>query len=103
MDPRDLNKSMMIEHYPMKTRDQILAELGNPKYFTELDLRYAYWQIPLDKESRLLTSFGTSKGCYCFNVAPFGLNSISKACQKGLQEFPYQDNIIIVRTTKTRT
>ena len=66
LDPRDLNKSIMREHYPMKARDQILAELGNPKYFTELDLRHAYWQLPLDKESKLLTTFGTSRGRYCF-------------------------------------
>ena len=105
LDPRDLNKSIMREHYPMKTREQILAELGSPKYFTELDLRHAYWQIPLDEESKLLTTFGTSKGRYSFNVAPFGLNSISEACQRRVEQhiteglqgaFPYQDNIIIV-------
>ena len=108
LDPRDLNKSIMREHYPMKTREQILAELGSPKYFTELDLRHAYWQIPLDEESRLFTTFGTSKGRYCFNVAPFGLNSISEACQRRVEQhiteglrgaFPYQDNIIIVGTS----
>ena len=108
LDPRDLNKSIMREHYPMKTREPILAELDNPKYFTELDLRHAYWQIPLDKESRLLTTFGTSRGGYCFNVAPFGLNSISEACQRRVEQhitegirgtFPYQDNVIIVGAT----
>ena len=109
LDPRDLNKSIMREHYPTKTREEILADLGNPKYFTELDLRHAYWQIPLDEESRLLTTFGTNKGRFCFNVGPFGLNSMSDACQRRVEQhitdgiegaLPYQDNIIIVGSTQ---
>ena len=59
LDPRDLNKSVMREHYYIKTREQILAELGSPTYFSELDLRHAYWQIPLDEQSKLLTTFST--------------------------------------------
>ena len=105
LDPKDLNNSIMREHHYLKTRDEILAELGNPKYFSELDLRSAYWQIPLDEKSRLLTTFNTPKGRYYFNVCPFGLNSISEICQKRVEEnitekvpetFPYQDNIFIV-------
>jgi hypothetical protein len=108
LDPKDLNDSVMREHYYMKTREEILAELGNPKYFSELDLRHAYWQIQLDEKSRLLTTFNTPKGRYCFNVCPFGLNSISEVCQKRVEEnitekvdgtFPYQDNVFIVADT----
>lgn len=46
LDPKDLNKQIMREHYPLKTREEILHEIGQPKYFTELDLTSAYWQIP---------------------------------------------------------
>ena len=95
----------MREHYYLKTREQILAEIGSPKFFSELDLRHAYWQIPLTEESRLLTTFNTHKGRYCFNVGPFGLNPLSEACQRRVEQhvtekvphtFAYQDNIIIV-------
>ena len=57
-----LDKCMMRENYYMKTREQILAELGRlgrPVIFSDLDLRHAYWKIPLDEKSKLLTTFNT--------------------------------------------
>ena len=101
----DLNRSVMREHYHIKTREEILAELGSPQFFSELDLRHAYWQIPLAEESKLLTTFSTHRGRYCFNVAPFGMNSISEVCQKRVEQtitegltgvLAYQDNIFVV-------
>ena len=76
LDHRDLKRSVMREHYHIKTREEILAELDSPQFFSELDLRHAYWQIPLTDDSKLLTTFSTHRGRYCFNVAPFGMNRV---------------------------
>ena len=111
LDPRDLNRSVMREHYHIKTREEILAELGSPQFFSELDLRHAYWQIPLTDDSKLLTTFSTHRGRYCFNVAPFGMNSISEVCQKIVEQtiteglpgvLAYQDNIFVVGNSLTQ-
>ena len=37
-----------------------------------LDAKSGLWQIPLDEESSLLTTFNTPFGRYRFNVVPFG-------------------------------
>ena len=42
--------------------------------FSKLDATPAYWQIPLDESSQLLTTFNTPFGRYCFTKMPFGLN-----------------------------
>ena len=51
IDPRDLNKSVLREHYPMKTIDDILLEIPEAKVFSKLDATSGYWQIKLCPDS----------------------------------------------------
>ncbi|ODN00004.1 Transposon Tf2-6 polyprotein [Orchesella cincta] len=57
--------------YPVKVPREAVARIppGN-KYFTTLDARHGYWQVPLDESSKKLTTFITPWGCfrYCRNV-----------------------------------
>ena len=68
LDPRGLNKSIERERYHIKTREEIFAELAGATVFSQLDLKSAYWQIPLEEDSKHLTTFGTPFGRYAFNV-----------------------------------
>ncbi|PIK36097.1 hypothetical protein BSL78_27073 [Apostichopus japonicus] len=47
LDPRELKKYIKRPHYYAKTLDDILPELRNTKYFSTLDLRSGYWNIPI--------------------------------------------------------
>ena len=71
-DPRDLNKAVKHEHYQLPTQDETTARLAGAKYFSHLVAKSRYWQIPLDTESSLLTTFNTPFGRFRFNVIPFG-------------------------------
>ena len=42
------------------------------KYFTTLDAKSGYWQIPLDKESQDLTTFMTPWARYKYLRSPMG-------------------------------
>ena len=42
LDPRTLNKSVRREHFHIKTREEILAEVAGAQYFSQLDLKSAY-------------------------------------------------------------
>ena len=103
LDPRALNKSVQREHFHIKTREEILSEIAGAQYFSQLDLKSAYWQIQLDPDSRHWTAFGTPFGRYVYNVVPFGMNSASEICQKRIekhlirdvQALAHQDNILI--------
>ena len=46
----------------MPSVDESLAKLGNSKMFSKLDANSGFWQITLDEESRLLTTFVTPSG-----------------------------------------
>lgn len=95
---KQLNKKMKTEHWPLPRIDDILDRLSNSKYFTKLDLKSGYYQIPLSKESKKLTSFMTVDGAYEFNVVPFGLKNapfeFSRIMKQLLGDLPYVEIFI---------
>ena len=84
LDPRPLNKAIMREHFAMPTRDDLVVDLAGAKYFTKLDANSAFWQIQLDYESSLLTTFNTPWGRYRFKRMPYGISSASEHYQRRL-------------------
>ena len=75
VDLKPLNESVMRKIHPLPKVDITLAQLTGAKWFTKLDTNSGFWQVPLAKESRLLTMFITPYGCFCFNKLPFGIAS----------------------------
>ena len=45
-DFRKLNNISKKSSWPLPVTDDMLATLGKEKYFTTLDLKSGYWQIP---------------------------------------------------------
>ena len=56
------------------------------KNFSKLDANSGFWQIPMAEESRLLTTFVTPCGRYCFNKLPFGISSAPELFQKRMSK-----------------
>ena len=87
LDPKDLNKYIKRPHYFSPTLDDILPDLAGSKYFSTLDARSGYWNIPLDCKSQLLTTFNTpGYGRYCFRRLPFGLVSSQDIFQRMMDD-----------------
>ena len=70
------------EHYPLPTLEELTLMLSDAKYFSVLDATSGYWQIKLDAESSLLTTFNTPFGRYRFTRMPFGIHSVQEVFQK---------------------
>ncbi len=68
VDLTHLNKWVRRERHILPAVDQTLAMLAGAKVFTKLE-------IPLSKESKLLTTFITPFRRYAFNRLPFGISS----------------------------
>jgi len=79
LDFRKINKITVFDAEPMPNQGVIMAKISNGKHFSKIDLLKGFWQIPLDKDSRKLTAFQTSKGLLQFTVMPFGLINASAA------------------------
>ena len=104
VDFRQLNKITKPISYPLPVIDDILARLGKAKYFTTLDLKSGYWQVPMDETDREKTAFACHRGLFEFLVMPFGLSGappvfmeLMNVVSEGLEDFaiPYLDDIII--------
>jgi hypothetical protein len=82
IDLKPLNESVLRETYPIPQVDETLAQLAGAALFSKLDANSGFWQIPLSAESRLLTTFITPYGRYCFNKLPFGITSAPELFQR---------------------
>ena len=79
---KPLNESVLREVHPIPKVDETLAQLVGATVFSKLDANSGFWQIPLEKESHLLTTFITPFGHYCFNKLPFGISSAPELFQR---------------------
>ena len=77
-----LNESVCREYHQMPTVEQVLAQVPGAQIFSKLDANSGFWQVPLSKESALLTTFSTPFGRYHFNRLPFGITSASEHFQR---------------------
>ena len=81
IDPRNLNKAIKREHYPMKTIEEIASRMPNATTFPVLDASSGFWQVKLDDPSSKLCTFNTPFGRYKFNRLPFGISSAQDVFQ----------------------
>jgi hypothetical protein len=82
VDYRRLNLITERDVYPLPRIDDILDRLAGSQYFTTLDLKAGYWQIPIDEQDKKKTAFVTTDGLYEFNVLPFGLSNAPATFQR---------------------
>ena len=102
-DFRKLNNISKKSSWPLPVIDNMLDALGKAEYFTSLDLKSGYWQIPLN-EDKGKAAFTRHRGLDEYNVIPFGLaiapgifQELMSVVMHGLGDFAvtYLDDIII--------
>ena len=86
LDPRDLNRAIQREHYPLPTIEDIATRLHGAKVFTKLDVRNGFWHVALDESSSYLTTFNTPFGRYRWRRLPFGVSSAAEVFQRKMHE-----------------
>ena len=86
VDFRPLNDKVLREVHPIPKVDETLGQLAGATLFSKVDANCGFWQIPLEKSTRLLTTFITPFGRYCFNKLPFGISSAPEHFQCRMNE-----------------
>lgn len=105
IDYRQLNLKTVKDVYPLPRIDDTLDALHGAKYFTCLDLKSGYWQVPIAPEDRPKTAFTVPRGHFQFRVMPFGLTNAPSEFQRQMDRIladlkwkfcmVYLDDIII--------
>lgn len=105
IDYRKLNEQTTPDRYPIPEINDVLPQLGQNKFFSVLDLKSGFHQIPLKETDRQKTAFSVNNGKYEFTRLPFGLKNAPSIFQRTLDDilreyigkicFVYMDDIII--------
>ncbi|XP_060069286.1 uncharacterized protein K02A2.6-like [Ylistrum balloti] len=97
IDPGDLNKAILREHYPMNSIDDIVTRVHGSKYFSTLDANMGYYQIKLSEQSSFLTTFNTPFGRYRYLRLPMGLKCAGEVFQREMiTQFGNLDGVEVV-------
>ena len=103
VDFRYLNSYLKRDFYQLPTIEDLLITLSGSKYFSSLDARSGYHQIPISEDSQHLLTFTSPFGSYKFQRLPFGIATAPEIYQKIMNEiladidgvFCYLDDILI--------
>ena len=82
IDPKDLNKTVRCENYPISTVEKVIASMPDAKLFLVIDAKSGFLQIKLNYESSLLATFNTPIGRYHWLRLPFGIKSAPEMIQR---------------------
>ena len=88
--------------------EDVMKSLQGSCYYSKIDLANAYLQIPLEPESKALTTINTPWGLYQYNFLPFGLHVSPGIFQTAIDGIldgidgvrAYQDDVIVFGRTK---
>ena len=87
VDLSELNKAInVIRFLWASVAEEIFARMKGAVVFTVLDAASGFWQIPLNEDSSLLTTFITPFGRFRFPRLPFGITSGPEVFQRVMQQ-----------------
>lgn len=86
VDYRKLNNITISDNYPLPNPEQSLQKVGGYRFYTKLDLRSGYFQIPIREHDRHKTAFITVHGLFEFNVLAQGLKNSPPSFQRVMSD-----------------
>jgi len=107
VDYRKVNAVCERDGYPLPQVTDTLDKLSQAKVCSTLDIKSAYWQIPVAKASRPYTAFTVpNRGLFQFKRLPFGLHNAPATWQRLIDSvlgpdlepyvYIYLDDIVVI-------
>lgn len=80
-----VNPNIIIDRYPLPKVEHLIANLQGGVFFSKIDLREAYAQVPLSEESKKHLTINTHKGLYQYNKLAYGIASAPGYFQREME------------------
>jgi hypothetical protein len=108
IDFRRLNEGVVPLNYPMPNLEKSIEALAGYKFFSKLDLRDGYHQVPIRVGDRWKTGFVTRRGAFQYTRVPMGLTTAPHYFQgvmmEVMKDIPgvvvFVDDIVVAANTK---
>jgi len=98
-----------LDTYPLPNIEELVNTVAQDKYYSSLDLRSAYHQVPLLPEEKQYTAFEASGCLFQYKRLPFGVTDGVAALQRCIDNFikrfnlkkvyAYLDDLTVTRAT----
>ena len=105
-----VNRFTHLDAYPLPRIDELINEIAKTKYYSTVDLKSAYYQVPLAKEDREFTAFEANGKLYQYCRMPFGVSNGVSTFQRIIdnlidkynlkQTYAYLDNVTVTGIDK---
>ena len=83
VDYKKLNNMTIKDNHPLPNMEQTIQRSGSGyKFFSKLDMKSGFWQIPIKEEDKHKTAFTTADGLYEWNVLAQGLMNSPPSFQR---------------------
>ena len=109
VDYRKLNDVIVQDSFPLSRIEDIFDQLSQSTYFTALDFKNSYFQIPLPLHDRPKTAFSTRDNHYQFRVLLQGVKNSPPTFQRIINQIlgparwkhclAYLDDVVVFSTT----
>ena len=103
-----INSVIDADQYRINTLDEITHALSGCKWYSKLDLKSAYLQLPLSKDAMKFTTISTHIGHFSYTRLPFGISAAPAIFQEFMDKYivsntpgvkAFQDDVIVAGET----
>jgi hypothetical protein len=95
---RDLNKITVKNRYPIPRINDLLDQLTRDKYFSKIDLKSSYHQVPIEQTDVWKTTFKSKESLFEWLVMPFCLTNALTTFMRMMDDIlrPFTNNFVVV-------